>query len=104
MRLFVEFDSACGLPYYRLTCRGVAQPGRALGSGPRGRRFESSRPDQKHSAITKKGYSLRVVFSNATPKARRWVATIHVSDGKKQLCDVRIGESSLLVSFLLLLR
>src|SRR5262245_24430522 len=26
--------------------RGVAQPGRALGSGPRGRRFESSRPDQ----------------------------------------------------------
>ena len=28
-------------------CRGVAQPGRALGSGPRGRRFESSRPDQK---------------------------------------------------------
>ena len=27
-------------------CRGVAQPGRALGSGPRGRRFESSRPDQ----------------------------------------------------------
>ena len=27
-------------------CRGVAQPGRALGSGPRGRRFKSSRPDQ----------------------------------------------------------
>ena len=27
--------------------RGVAQPGRALGSGPRGRRFESSRPDHK---------------------------------------------------------
>ena len=26
-------------------CRGVAQPGRALGSGSRGRRFESSRPD-----------------------------------------------------------
>jgi hypothetical protein len=26
--------------------RGVAQPGRALGSGPRGRRFKSSRPDQ----------------------------------------------------------
>lgn len=25
--------------------RGVAQPGRALGSGPRGRRFNSSRPD-----------------------------------------------------------
>jgi hypothetical protein len=27
-------------------CRGVAQPGRALGSGPRGRWFKSSRPDQ----------------------------------------------------------
>ena len=25
--------------------RGVAQPGSALGLGPRGRRFESSRPD-----------------------------------------------------------
>ena len=47
-----------GAPSYRLgqrklernddrshVCRGVAQPGRALGSGPRGRRFESSRPD-----------------------------------------------------------
>ena len=31
----------------RFVCRGVAQPGRALGSGPRGRRFKSSRPDQK---------------------------------------------------------
>ena len=29
-----------------LVCRGVAQPGRALGSGPRGRRFKSFRPDQ----------------------------------------------------------
>ncbi len=26
-------------------CRGVAQPGSAFGSGPKGRRFESSRPD-----------------------------------------------------------
>ena len=30
------------------SCRGVAQPGRALGSGPRGRRFESSRPDHRN--------------------------------------------------------
>src|SRR5271165_4631376 len=29
--------------------RGVAQPGRAPGSGPGGRRFESSLPDHKHS-------------------------------------------------------
>ena len=28
-----------------LPFRGVAQPGRALGSGPRGRRFKSYRPD-----------------------------------------------------------
>ena len=29
-----------------IQCRGVAQPGRALRSGRRGRRFESSLPDQ----------------------------------------------------------
>ena len=40
-----QFDSAGMLPYHSATCRGVAQPGRALGSGPRGRRFKSSRPD-----------------------------------------------------------
>src|SRR5712671_7822628 len=28
-----------------LNFRGVAQPGRALGSGPRGRKFESCHPD-----------------------------------------------------------
>lgn len=35
--------------YYTISCsfsRGVAQLGRALGLGPRGRRFESGRPDQ----------------------------------------------------------
>ena len=30
----------------RFLFRGVAQPGSALGLGPRGRMFESSRPDQ----------------------------------------------------------
>ena len=30
---------------YVWSCRGVAQPGRASGSGPEGRWFESSRPD-----------------------------------------------------------
>ena len=35
-----------GRPWVTLTSlRGVAQPGRALGSGPRCRRFKSSRPD-----------------------------------------------------------
>jgi hypothetical protein len=38
-------------PMIPATCRGVAQPGRALGSGPRGRRFESSRPDQFYSIL-----------------------------------------------------
>lgn len=32
---------ACSLE----SVRGVAQPGRALGSGPRGRKFKSCRPD-----------------------------------------------------------
>ena len=33
-------------------CRGVAQPGRASGSGPEGRWFESSRPDHFHPVRT----------------------------------------------------
>ncbi len=33
----------------RKPCRGVAQPGRAPGSGPGGRRFKSSLPDQSFS-------------------------------------------------------
>jgi hypothetical protein len=32
--------------------RGVAQPGRAPGSGPGGRRFKSSLPDQSFQALT----------------------------------------------------
>ena len=31
--------------------RGVAQPGRVLGLGPRCRRFESSRPDQLYNMV-----------------------------------------------------
>ena len=34
------------------TCRGVAQPGRAPGSGPGGRRFKSSLPDQSFGSRT----------------------------------------------------
>ena len=33
------------------SCRGVAQPGRAPGSGPGGRRFKSSLPDQQFSCL-----------------------------------------------------
>src|SRR4026208_95355 len=41
-------------------CRGVAQPGRALGSGPRGRRFKSCRPDLKDSltAVVRESFLL----------------------------------------------
>src|SRR5258705_5992205 len=34
-----------------ISFRGVAQPGSALGLGPRGRRFESSRPDHNLTLI-----------------------------------------------------
>ena len=35
--------------------RGVAQPGSALGLGPRGRRFKSSRPDQLELTAARHG-------------------------------------------------
>ena len=50
--------------------RGVAQPGRALGSGPRGRWFESSRPDQSNQqaqAGSSRGLFIR---GNETASAR----------------------------------
>src|SRR5579863_9808858 len=34
-----------------VACRGVAQPGRAPGSGPGGRRFKSSLPDQSFQTL-----------------------------------------------------
>src|SRR5712691_10461743 len=37
------------VPFQR--CRGVAQPGRATGSGPGGRRFKSSLPDQSFQTL-----------------------------------------------------
>src|SRR5258707_5285602 len=36
---------------YAAQCRGVAQPGRAPGSGPGGRRFKSSLPDQSFQRL-----------------------------------------------------
>jgi hypothetical protein len=41
-------SSRCCRPQHR---RGVAQPGRAPGSGPGGRRFKSSLPDQSFQAL-----------------------------------------------------
>ncbi len=40
---FIPYDILCD--EMKFACRGVAQPGSALGLGPRGRRFKSSRPD-----------------------------------------------------------
>jgi hypothetical protein len=52
-------ESQRGLPRpelhrdFKATNRGVAQPGRAPGSGPGGRRFESSLPDQSKAYLLK---------------------------------------------------
>jgi hypothetical protein len=54
--------------------RGVAQPGRALGSGPRGRRFKSSRPDQyigKRKAGFLRGFGLSCLW-NVARDGSRW--------------------------------
>jgi hypothetical protein len=41
-----------------LQCRGVAQPGRAPGSGPGGRRFKSSLPDHLSNKLNDPHYCL----------------------------------------------
>src|SRR5438552_5678250 len=49
-------------------CRGVAQPGRAPGSGPGGRRFKSSLPDQlfHNQLITSTGDTLQAPIRMAS--------------------------------------
>src|SRR5947209_6392730 len=49
--------------------RGVAQPGRAPGSGPGGRRFKSSLPDQRFSIYVFKG--IAQAFDVPTLRKRR---------------------------------
>ena len=41
----IRTASAVSIDFLIIVRRGVAQPGSALGSGPRGRRFKSYRPD-----------------------------------------------------------
>ncbi len=53
-------DKILGIKLKYKGCRGVAQLGRALRSGRRGRRFESSRPDQESGAIRFRLFSLSV--------------------------------------------
>jgi hypothetical protein len=45
--------------------RGVAQPGRAPGSGPGGRRFKSSLPDQSFSRLFSSLRNFRALSFNA---------------------------------------
>ena len=57
----------------------MAQPGRALGSGPRGRRFESSRPDQlKQKARITCGCRLRQPHFLSV--ANLWTKIFHVEN------------------------
>src|SRR6266852_9519953 len=61
------------------SCRGVAQPGRAPGSGPGGRRFKSSLPDQFFQAL----------------KVRFWIsvynAVVNFVDGQSHIAIVSRG-------------
>lgn len=57
------------ISYTRLSekIRGVAQPGRAPGSGPGGRRFKSSRPDFSGFGVYGLGYSYLLYSKGYTP-------------------------------------
>src|SRR5262249_32466693 len=83
------------------TPRGVAQPGSALGSGPSGRRFKSSRPDQSFSDAAILGFDRQAegLLSDRTIRVRthrvlssvvsrlgglmrlRWIRTLVLSAG-----------------------
>src|SRR5581483_295598 len=58
----------CSCPFWANRVRGVAQPGRAPGSGPGGRRFKSSLPDHLFSSSYTPSKSLKIpaVGKNAT--------------------------------------
>ena len=54
----------CHVPGFTgISVRGVAQPGSALGLGPRGRRFESSRPDHKYQQLTAANIGGRICWT-----------------------------------------
>jgi hypothetical protein len=52
--------------------RGVAQPGSAFGSGPKGRRFKSSRPDRRTVQILDNPYA---AFPKARPQGEKLLET-----------------------------
>ena len=88
--------------------RGVAQLASALGSGPRGRRFKSARPDHSHFCMDK---CLHVYYSGSVQgvgfrfTAERIAASLGLSGWVRNLRDGRVevtceGEESDLKEFL----
>ncbi len=65
-RVLCRADRASVVPQYAPSSRGVAQPGRALRSGRRGRRFKSYHPDQQKLVITI-GNIAPPVYRSASP-------------------------------------
>src|SRR5271169_6094178 len=87
-----EDSSLTGGPtsYIIPTRRGVAQPGSALGSGPRGRRFKSSRPDHsifQHVVCMVEEQSLLVQRS---AHGRRYSSAAHRQVGITKSGNIRI--------------
>ncbi len=61
--IFRENGDLLPVPLFQdYLCRGVAQPGSALRSGRRGRRFNSSHPDHAVLAITAVNRRLSIIF------------------------------------------
>ena len=74
---------ACVPPYMRrrVDCRGVAQPGRAPGSGPGGRRFKSSLPDQLFSSSSLNLFAFSEYISEAEVAAKHACREVmHIED------------------------
>ena len=88
----------------RSVCRGVAQPGRAPGSGPGGRRFKSSLPDHfKTKPLTRdslQGWILSQGVNSAQGLRRPFSAAfIRIRSVRIAPCVSRIrAEPSLLVA------
>src|SRR5438045_3395361 len=70
-----------------LPIRGVAQPGSAHGSGPWGRRFKSSRPDQEivatSGAMAKGPAAVRVLVVDDDKSICDYMETFLTKDGFK---------------------
>jgi hypothetical protein len=80
--------------------RGVAQPGRAPGSGPGGRRFKSSLPDQSfqiHAAIRRRLHRfppIRLRSGQALAKSARMGQSLRNGASRKS----KVGQQGCLIS------